>query len=80
MVSSANKGPKPLSRNWILYQDTVCVNEYSVLTSLILCRIQAFPRNGDLYGEFFERVFLKMYGRLKSIYNEIRDITGYPAL
>ena len=40
---------------------------------------EPIPENRDLYGELFERVYLKMYGRLKRIYNEIRDITGYPA-
>ncbi len=41
---------------------------------------EPIPKNRDLYGELFERVYLKMYGRLKPIYNEIRRITGYPAL
>ncbi len=41
---------------------------------------EPIPRNRDLYAALFERVYRKMYGRLKPIYNEIRDITGYPAL
>jgi sugar (pentulose or hexulose) kinase len=41
---------------------------------------EPIPENRDLYQEMFERVYLKMYGRLKRIYNEIRDITGYPSL
>jgi ribulose kinase len=41
---------------------------------------EPIPENRDLYEELFERVYQKMYGRLKRIYNEIRDITGYPAL
>ncbi|MCD6295253.1 MAG: FAD-dependent oxidoreductase [Deltaproteobacteria bacterium] len=41
---------------------------------------EPIPGNRDLYRELFERVYLKMYGRLKPIYNEIRDITGYPNL
>jgi sugar (pentulose or hexulose) kinase len=41
---------------------------------------EPIPKNRDLYGELFERVYQKMYGRLKPIYNEIRAITGYPAL
>lgn len=41
---------------------------------------EPIPKNRDLYAELFERVYLKMYGRLKPIYNEIRRITGYPAL
>jgi sugar (pentulose or hexulose) kinase len=36
------------------------------------------PKNRDLYRELYERVYLKLYGRLKPLYDEIRDITGYP--
>lgn len=31
-----------------------------------------------LYNDLYERVYLKMYDRLKGLYEEIRDITGYP--
>lgn len=41
---------------------------------------EPIPKNRDLYAELFERVYRKMYGRLRPIYNEIRAITGYPAL
>ena len=41
---------------------------------------EPIPGNRDLYEALFERVYQKMYGRLKPIYNEIRAITGYPAL
>ncbi len=41
---------------------------------------EPIPENRDLYNALFERVYLKMYRQLKPIYNEIRDITGYPAL
>lgn len=39
-----------------------------------------FPvkKNKDIYGELFNKVYLKMYKRLQKLYNEIRDITGYP--
>lgn len=37
------------------------------------------PANRDRYHELYERVYRKMYARLKPIYNEIRAITGYPA-
>ncbi|EFK08058.1 carbohydrate kinase, FGGY family protein [delta proteobacterium NaphS2] len=40
---------------------------------------EPIPENRDLYEELFERVYLKMYKRLRPIYNEIRAITGYPA-
>jgi len=41
---------------------------------------EPIPKNRDMYQALFDRVYLKMYGRLKPIYNEIRAITGYPAL
>lgn len=31
-----------------------------------------------LYDELYHRVYKKMYGQLKGLYEEIRDITGYP--
>jgi len=36
------------------------------------------PRNRDLYTDLYEKVYLKMYKNLKPMYDEIRDITGYP--
>ncbi len=36
------------------------------------------PQNRDIYRELFERVYLKLYDRLKPLYEDIRDITGYP--
>jgi sugar (pentulose or hexulose) kinase len=41
---------------------------------------QPIPRNRDLYHELYERVYRKLYRRLKPIYNDIRAITGYPAM
>jgi sugar (pentulose or hexulose) kinase len=41
---------------------------------------QPIPRNRDLYHELYERVYRKLYRRLKPIYNDIRRITGYPAM
>jgi sugar (pentulose or hexulose) kinase len=32
-----------------------------------------------MYNELYEKVYLKLYDRLKPLYDEIRDITGYPA-
>ena len=40
---------------------------------------EPIPRNRDLYREMFEKVYGRLYGRLKSIYSDIRKITGYPA-
>jgi len=34
--------------------------------------------NHALYNELYHRVYKKMYGRLQPLYDEIRDITGYP--
>ncbi|MDJ0801818.1 MAG: FGGY-family carbohydrate kinase [Desulfobacterales bacterium] len=40
---------------------------------------EPIPANRDLYAALFERVYRKMYRRLKPIYADIRAITGYPA-
>lgn len=34
--------------------------------------------NHRFYNELYHRIYLKMYKRLKPLYQEIRDITGYP--
>lgn len=36
------------------------------------------PKTRDIYEKLYSRVYLQMYGRLKPLYEEIRDITGYP--
>ena len=36
-------------------------------------------RDRETYDALYRRVYLKMYERLKPLYEEIRDITGYPA-
>ena len=36
------------------------------------------PKTRDVYEKLYSRVYLQMYGRLKPLYEEIRDITGYP--
>ncbi len=41
---------------------------------------EPIPANRDLYQALYARVYRRLYGRLKSIYNEIRQITGYPAM
>jgi sugar (pentulose or hexulose) kinase len=35
--------------------------------------------NHRLYDSLYKRVYLKMYGQLKPLFKEIRDITGYPS-
>jgi sugar (pentulose or hexulose) kinase len=37
------------------------------------------PQARGLYDNLYRRVYLKLYDRLKPLYKEIRDITGYPA-
>ncbi|NMC47027.1 MAG: carbohydrate kinase [Chloroflexi bacterium] len=36
-------------------------------------------QNHRIYDELYRQVYLKMYGLLKPLYENIRDITGYPA-
>lgn len=36
------------------------------------------PTNHRIYDELYNRVYLRMYERLRPLYEEIRDITGYP--
>ena len=36
------------------------------------------PKTRELYDGLYQRVYKKMYERLKPLYDEIREITGYP--
>ncbi|HQA08496.1 MAG TPA: FGGY-family carbohydrate kinase, partial [Syntrophomonadaceae bacterium] len=36
------------------------------------------PKNARLYRELYERVYCKIYPRLESLYQEIKEITHYP--
>jgi Sugar (pentulose and hexulose) kinases len=36
--------------------------------------------NHKLYNELYHRVYLKMYKRLRPLYDQLAEITGYPAL
>jgi sugar (pentulose or hexulose) kinase len=36
------------------------------------------PKTHSMYDRLYNRVYRRMYGRLKPLYEEIRDITGYP--
>ena len=36
------------------------------------------PERHALYEQLYQRVYRRMYDRLKPLYEEIRDITGYP--
>jgi sugar (pentulose or hexulose) kinase len=37
------------------------------------------PRTREIYDNLYQRVYKRMYGRLKPLYEEIRQITGYPS-
>ena len=41
---------------------------------------EPIPRNREIYEALFERVYRRLYRRLRTIYNDIRKITGYPAM
>jgi sugar (pentulose or hexulose) kinase len=36
------------------------------------------PRNVEIYRELYEKVYSKMYRHLQPLYEQIRDVTGYP--
>jgi sugar (pentulose or hexulose) kinase len=36
------------------------------------------PRTREIYDELYHRVYTRMYSRLRSLYHDIREITGYP--
>ena len=40
--------------------------------------IDSNKENHKIYSDLYNRVYLKMYKQLKPLYEEIRDITGYP--
>lgn len=40
---------------------------------------EPIPENRDLYEELYQRVYTKLYKQVQPLYDEIRDITGYPA-
>lgn len=35
-------------------------------------------RNAEIYNQLYEKVYVKMYKHLQPLYDQIRDITGYP--
>lgn len=39
---------------------------------------EPIPANREIYNELYERVYCKLYDRLKPLYEKIRGITGYP--
>ena len=43
-------------------------------------RCEPNPDQVALYDQLYRRVYLKLYKRLRPLYREIRDITGYPPI
>jgi sugar (pentulose or hexulose) kinase len=47
-----------------------------------MCRVkdtfEPNPKNQAVYDELYNRIYLEMYSKLKPLYHEISDITGYP--
>jgi len=41
-------------------------------------RFSPDPGNVEIYARLFEKVYSKMYRHLKPLYEQIRNITGYP--
>ena len=41
---------------------------------------QPIKKNKEIYQNLFEKVYLKMYKKLKPIYDDIREITNYPPM
>jgi len=39
---------------------------------------EPIPENQKIYDQLYRRVYSRMYSQLKPLYDEIRDITGYP--
>jgi len=39
---------------------------------------EPIKENHNIYDNLYKRVYLKMYNRLRPLFKEIRDITGYP--
>jgi sugar (pentulose or hexulose) kinase len=37
------------------------------------------PTNHKIYDELYQKVYLRMYRRLRPLYEQIREITGYPS-
>ncbi len=39
---------------------------------------EPIQENRNIYRDLYEKVYVKLYDRLKPLYDDIRDITGYP--
>ncbi len=55
--------------------------DYSTAVSAMTRKGEAFlpdSGNADIYAELYEKVYSKMYKHLQPLYEQIRNITGYP--
>ena len=43
------------------------------------CTFEPDPGNREIYEGLYSRVYKEMYGQLKPLYEQIREITGYPS-
>ncbi len=41
-------------------------------------RFEPDSRNVEIYAQLYEKVYSKMYRHLQPLYEQIRNITGYP--
>ncbi len=41
-------------------------------------RYEPDPHNVEIYRDLYDKVYSKMYRHLQPLYEEIRDVTGYP--
>jgi len=41
-------------------------------------RFEPDPENVEIYSELYDKVYSRMYRHLQPLYEQIRDITGYP--
>ena len=58
-----------------LHRDTRAAAASMVRTS---DRFEPDSSHRDLYDRLYRRVYLRLYPKLRSLYRELRDITGYP--
>jgi sugar (pentulose or hexulose) kinase len=56
-------------------------DDYAVAVRSMTRRSEQFlpdPSNVEIYNQLYEKVYSKMYKHLQPLYEQIRDVTGYP--